>query len=125
FTSDGRIVGDPLGPAAHAVLVAGRIAVRDGVVMPWAEVARLASDLYEFPDPGPVTRTGSGPAELRFRIGARGRVPLGEGLAIEPELALEDVERAAFVPGARHVNALFRAALVWRPSTRAATIGGW
>jgi hypothetical protein len=116
LTSGGRIVGDPLGPDAHAVIVGGRVATRRGVVMPWIEVARFASDTYEFLDPGPVVRSGRGPAELRFRIGARARVPIGHGLELAPEAALEDVERASFVPGARHINAMFRAVLVWRPS---------
>jgi hypothetical protein len=120
FTSRGRIVGDPLGPAAQAVLVAGRIPVRGSVVVPWAEVARLASDTYAFPDPGPVTRTGGGTAELRFRMGARARLPLPGGLELAPEAALEHVERASFVPGARHTNALFRAVLVWRPGAGSA-----
>ncbi|HEY0989701.1 MAG TPA: capsule assembly Wzi family protein [Kofleriaceae bacterium] len=116
LTSGGRIVGDPLGPDAHAVLVGGRIATRRGVAMPWIEVARFASDTYEFLDPGPVVRTSSGTAEWRFRIGARAHVPIGRGLALDPEAAFEDVERASFVPGARHINAMLRAVLVWRPS---------
>jgi len=33
FTSAGRIAGDPLGPAAHAAFVAGRIPVGSGAVM--------------------------------------------------------------------------------------------
>jgi hypothetical protein len=37
----------------------------------------------------------------------------------DPEAALEDVERASFVPGSRQVNALARATLVWRPATAA------
>lgn len=115
LTSGGRVVGDPLGPAAHAVIVGGRIATRVGVVMPWIEVARFASDTYEFPDPGPVARIAGGPAELRFRIGARARLAIGHGLELDPEAALEDVERASFVPGARHINAMLRAVLVWRP----------
>jgi hypothetical protein len=116
LTSGGRIVGDPLGPDAHAVFVGGRIAIARGVAMPWIEVARFASDTYEFLNPGPVVRTARGPAELRFRIGARARVPIGRDLELAPEAALEDVERASFVPGARHINAMLRAVLVWRPS---------
>lgn len=122
FTTGGRIVGDPLGPAAQAVLVAGRIPVRGSVVVPWAQVARLASDTFEFPDPGPVTKTGDGTAELRFRIGARARFPLPGGLELAPEAALEHVERASFAPGARNTNALFRAVLVWRPAASSATL---
>jgi hypothetical protein len=121
FTSGGRIVGDPLGPAAHAVFVGGRLPVRWGVVMPWAEVAELASDTYTFVEHGPIVRTGDGPAELRFRLGARARMPVGGGLELDPEAALEDVERAAFVPGVRRINAVLRAVLVWRPRAGVAT----
>lgn len=122
FTTGGRIVGDPLGPAAQAVLVIGRISVLGSAVMPWGEVARLASDSYAFPDPGPVTKTGDGTAELRFRIGARARVQLADGLEIDPEIAFEDVERASFVPGVRNTNALLRALLVWRPAASSTTL---
>ncbi len=121
FTSGGRIVGDPLGPAAQAVFVAARLPVRCSVVLPWAEVAQLASDAYTFGD-GPIVRTSSGPGELRFRVGARVRVPLGE-LALEPEVVLEDVERESFVAGARRINAVLRGLLVWRPSARLEATG--
>jgi hypothetical protein len=115
FTTGGRIVGDPLGPDVQAVFVAGWLPMRWGVVMPWVEAARLASDTYAFGD-GPIGRTGGGTAELRVRIGARARVPLPHGLEIDPEAALEDVERASFVRSARVTGAVLRAVLVWRPS---------
>lgn len=114
FTSDGRIAGDPLGPDAEAVYVAGRIAARTAVVVPWAEFAVLGSDTYRFEDEAIVV-TGRRPAELRLRLGAAIRLALGHGLALAPEAAVEDVERTAFVPGARRVNALARAVLEWRP----------
>jgi hypothetical protein len=123
FTTGGRIVGDPLGPAAQAVFVGGRISVRWGVVMPWAEVAELASDTYMFTEQGPIVRTSKATTELHFRIGARARVPIGHSLELDPEAALEDVERASFVPGARRASAVFRAVLVWRPSASSATLG--
>ena len=118
FTSGGRIVGDPLGPAAQAVFVGGRIPVRCGVVMPWVEVAQLASDAYTFVVDGPILRTSTGTTELRFRIGARARVPVGHDLELDPEAALEDAVRWSFIPGAHRTGAVFRAALVWRPSAR-------
>jgi hypothetical protein len=124
FTTGGRIVGDPLGPAAQAVFVGGRIPVRWGVVMPWIEIAQLASDTYTFVESGPIVKTSDGTTELRVRIGARARVPIGHGLELDPEVALEDVERASFVPGARHINAVFRAVLVWRPSANSARLRG-
>jgi hypothetical protein len=115
FTSGGRIVGDPLGPAAQAVFASARLPVGDRVVQPWVEAARLASDTYAFVVSGPIRKTADGPAELRFRLGVRARVPLGHSLELDAEVAFEHVERASFVPGARREGALLRAALVWRP----------
>jgi hypothetical protein len=123
FTTDGRIVGDPLGPAAQAVFVGGRIPIARGAVMPWTEVAQLASDTYSFPEDGPIRKAGGGATELRVRIGARARLAVGAGLELAPEIALEDVERAAFVPGARRLNAVLHASLVWRPAWGSATSG--
>lgn len=115
FTSYGEIVGDPLGPAAQAVFAGGRIPMPWGGVRPWAEIAWLGSDTYSF-GPGPIVRTGSGETEIRVRIGVRLRLSLGEHLELDPEAMLEDVEREAFVPEARRINAVLRAALVWRPA---------
>jgi hypothetical protein len=61
-------------------------------------------------------RTGAGETELHLRLGVRLRLSLGEHLELDPEAMLEDVEREAFVPGARRINAVLRAALVWRPA---------
>lgn len=121
FTSGGHIVGDPLGPAAQAVFAGVRLPIGDHVVMPCAEAARLASDTYTF-EAQRIVKTADGPAELRFRVGVRARVPLGHDLELDPEVALEHVERASFVPGARHDNAVLRASLVWRPGARAAPV---
>lgn len=54
--------------------------------------------------------------KLRVRLGVRARIAVTDHLEIDPEAAIEDVEREAFVPGARRINTLLRAALVWRPS---------
>jgi hypothetical protein len=115
FTSGGRIAGDPLGPAAHAVFAGARIPVPRGLVMPWAEVAALASDSYEFIAEGPIVKTAAGPSELRLRLGARARIAIDDRLELEPEAAVEGVERAAYVAGARRVNAVVRAVIAWRP----------
>lgn len=116
FTSGGDIVGDPLGPAATAVFVGGRIPIADHLVQPWIELARLRSDAFAFGN-GPIVRTGSGTTELHFRFGVRGRLTITDQLELDPEAAIEDVERAAFVAGARRINTVLRAALVWRPHT--------
>jgi hypothetical protein len=114
FTTGDHIVGDPLGPAALAAYVDGRIPVMRDVITPWIEVARLGSDTFAFGN-GPIVRTGTGETELHFRAGVRARVPINDQLELDPEAAIEDVERFAFVPGAQRTNALLRATLVWRP----------
>ncbi len=88
--------------------------------MPWAEVAALSSDGYAFPEGKPIVQTSSGPTELRLRVGARARVAVGDGLEIEPEVAVEDVEHAAYRT-ARLLNVVARAVLVWRPWAGVAT----
>lgn len=117
FTTGGAIVGEPLGPGAHAVFVGGRIPLSANILLPWAEVAKLSSDTYSYGDGdvGPVEKIGAGVSELRFRIGARAHIALTDHLELTPEAALELVEREAFLPGARRTNAMLRAALVWRP----------
>jgi hypothetical protein len=114
FTTGGDIVGDPLGPAAEAVFVSGRIPIADRVIVPWAEAARLDSDTFAFGN-GPIVRTSAGGSEFRFRLGVRVRVPIDAHVELDPEATIEDVEREAFVPGARRINTVLRAALVWRP----------
>ncbi len=115
FTTGGRIVGTALGPGAHALSIAGRIAAQRIVVAPWVQVAQFATDTYAFGD-GPIVRAGSGRTELRFRIGAGVRLPVSRCVELDGEIAIEDVERAAFAPGVRQDNVVLRALLVWRPS---------
>ncbi|HZJ62437.1 MAG TPA: hypothetical protein VFD36_02875 [Kofleriaceae bacterium] len=43
------------------------------------------------------------------------RLTVADHLEIDPEAAVEDVEGSAYTPGARRVNAVLRAAVVWRP----------
>ena len=116
FTTGGRIVGDPLGPAALAAYIDAKLPWATNLVVPWIEVARLGSDTFSFGD-GPIVRTSAGETELHFRAGVRVRVPINHELEVDPEAAIEDVERFAFVPGAQRTNALVRATLVWRPDT--------
>lgn len=122
FTTAGRIVGASLGPGAHALSMFGRIVVPGIVITPWVQVARLATDTYAFGD-GPIVRTGSGPAELRVRIGVGVRLPVSRCVELDGEIAVEDVERAAFVPGVRRDNVVLRALLVWRPSATLTSSG--
>jgi hypothetical protein len=122
FTSGGRIAGDPLGPAAHAVRIAGRIPIARGGVSPWAELASLSSDRYLFADHGPIAPIDRGVAEIRARIGVRARVAIGRGIAIDPEAAIEHVERAGFTQGARRTGAMFRTVVAWRPGSKSATL---
>ncbi|HET9620909.1 MAG TPA: capsule assembly Wzi family protein [Kofleriaceae bacterium] len=118
FTSGGFIVGDPLGPAAQAVFASAPIAVATSVVTPWIELAQLDSDSFNFDPDGPIVRTARGPSEFRFRLGAQARVPLSAQLELAPEAALEAVERFAYRAGARRINTVLRASLIWRPRLR-------
>ena len=81
--------------------------------MLFRSIAALGSDRFAFGS-GPVEPTSTGPTELRFRAGARARISITDHLDLAPEIAVEDVEREAFVPGARRINTLLRAQLVWR-----------
>jgi hypothetical protein len=70
---------------------------------------------HSFPDDGPIAKVSDGPTELRLRLGVSARLTVADHLEIDPEAAVEDVEGSAYTPGARRVNAVLRAAVVWRP----------
>ena len=96
FTNAGRVVGSPLGPDAEALYVAQHV----GVVTPWIEIARLASDTYSYGFHQPIDRLTEGQAELRYRVGAR--VEWREAhTATQIGALYEHVEDFAFVTGAR------------------------
>lgn len=115
FTHRGRVVGSPLGPDALSAYAGGRIALGATTLRPWAEVARLSSDTYQFVHQGPIERVTEGPAERRYRAGAVVRVPVRRGLAVEIEGLAEYVTGFGFEPGAHRANVGASVAAVWVP----------
>ena len=115
FTNAGRLVGSPLGPDAQAVFAGARIEFGWGTVLPWLEVARLASDTYMFDDHGPIIRTSEGVSEVRYRAGTRVRLPIGRGVRAEVEARFEHVAREAFELGAHRDNVGATASVIWQP----------
>jgi hypothetical protein len=116
FTNDARTVGAPLGPDAMSLYARGSVALPFGTVLPWLELARLSSDTYTFVDHGPITQATSGPAELRYRAGARLRLPIARELRAEAEASFEHVSALAFDPNAGRNNVGMMLTLVWQPS---------
>jgi len=114
LTNAGRVGGSPLGPDAKSFYTGGRIALDRFMLYPWFERASLASDVYTFVDKGPITRTEVGLKEFRTRIGSRARIPLGHGLSLEPDAALERVTNFGFQRGTERWNGFVRLDLVWR-----------
>jgi hypothetical protein len=113
LTNDGRVAGSPLGPDATSLYVAARISQPWGTVVPWIEVATLASDTYSFEVDGPITLASRGPREFRYRVGARARLPLPHDLSLEPEVAVEHVSQLAFTSESRN-NVRLGVGLVYR-----------
>ncbi len=111
FTQDFRTVGSPLGPDTQSIYVAARA----GVWAPWIELVRFASDTYTFVDHGPITQATSGPAELRYRTGARVRLPVTRELRAEADASYEHVSTFAFQPGTSRDNLGMMLVLVWQP----------
>lgn len=118
FVNAGRVIGAPLGPDAASVFAGAHLAVGNATVMPWLELARLASDRYVFVPHGPITLDRAGTAELRYRIGARERVPLAPELAVTGEASYEHVSHYAFDPAASRDQLGLRIAVVWQPRGR-------
>ena len=114
FTSGGRIVGDPLGPDAASIWVQGRIPQCWGVAYPWVQVVRFSDDQYTFVVDGPIEDIPKGGHEVRWRAGARFRIPLDAQFEIEAEGAAEYVSALAFDARTTAVNGLLRVAIVWR-----------
>jgi hypothetical protein len=111
FTQDFRTVGSPLGPDTQSIYAG----VRAGNITPWLELVRFSSDTYTFVDHGPITQATSGPAELRYRAGVRGRVVLTRELRAEADASYEHVSTFAFQPGASRDNLGMMLVLVWQP----------
>jgi len=111
FTNAGRVVGSPLGPDAQALYLALRL----GRVTPWIELARLASDTYSYGFHQPIDRITEGPAELRYRAGARAATTITAHVRAELVAIFEHVEDFAFVTGARRNSLGADLTIVWHP----------
>jgi capsule assembly protein Wzi len=115
LTSEGRVFGSPLGPAASSVFVGGwgqRGALR---VQPWLEVASLSSDTYVFPPDAGISRSQRGPSERRARVGVALALQLRGDLRAEGEVSGEWIAGRAFDPGAREQSAALVTRLVYYP----------
>lgn len=115
LTSEARVFGSPLGPAATSVFVGGwtrRGALR---IQPWLELANLRSDTYVFPHDDGISLSQRGPSEGRARIGVELAVQLRPDLRADCELGGEWIAGRAFDPGARERAATFMTRLVFYP----------
>lgn len=115
LTSEGRVFGSPLGPAASSVFVGAwghRGALR---IQPWLEVASLSSDTYVFPPDAGISRSQRGPSERRARLGVAVALQLRRALRAEAEVSGEWIENRAFEPGARERSAALVTRLVYYP----------
>ena len=115
FTNAGQVVGSPLGPDAAGLYVAQRLIVGRALVVPWVELARLASDSYTYGFHQPIIRFTDGQPEARYRAGVHVAAPLSPRLRIEVDAMVEHVEDYAFVTGARREHAGLLTTIVWRP----------
>ncbi|MEP6863411.1 MAG: capsule assembly Wzi family protein [Deltaproteobacteria bacterium] len=111
FTNAGRVVGDPLGPAAEALYVAQRL----DTFKPWLEVVRLASDTYSYGAGQPIVRTNDALAEFRYRVGLLATRRIDAHLHIDLDARAEHIEDFAFVRGADRNGIGADVALVWQP----------
>jgi hypothetical protein len=110
FTNAGRATGSPLGPDAQAVFISQRI--RN--VMPWIELARLASDTYSYGYHQPIDRLTEGTAELRYRAGARITRPIAPHFTGELSALVEHIAHFAFEAASRNSFGA-EVTITWRP----------
>jgi hypothetical protein len=115
LTSEARVFGSPLGPAATSVFVGGwthRGALR---IQPWLELANFSSDTYVFPADAGISRSQHGPSERRGRVGVTVTVDLRQDLRADCDVSGEWIVGRAFDPGARERSAAFVTRLVYYP----------
>jgi hypothetical protein len=115
LTSEGRVFGSPLGPAASSVFVGGWAHRGPLRIQPRLEVANLGSDTYVFPPGARISLSQPGPSERRARVGVALAVQLRKDLRAEGEVSGEWIEGRAFDPGAREHSAAFVTRLVYYP----------
>ena len=115
MTSGGRTAGPPLGPDATSLYVSPRFDLKNGKVSvsPWSELIHIGSDVYVFPDNGPIYRSSSGLAEIRLRAGLRVIDALRSGLWLQADSFIEHVGNEAFRVATRN-NAGVSLAVIWK-----------
>ncbi len=120
MTSGGRTAGSPLGPDATSLYVSPRWDFESGIVSisPWAELIRIGSDVYDFPEHAAISRLSSGLAEIRSRAGLRVLGVLQPGLWMQAENFVEHVGNEAFQVSTRN-NAGLSLTVIWQG------VGGW
>jgi hypothetical protein len=118
MTSEGRVFGSPLGPAASSVFVGGWGCRGSLRIQPWLELAQLRSDTYLFPDDAGVSLSQRGPSERRARVGLTLAVQLRRDLRAETDVSGEWIAGRAFEPGARETSAAFVSRLVYYPTPK-------
>jgi hypothetical protein len=115
FTNAAYLVGAPLGPDAESLYVATRIDVGGPSVVPWLEIARLASDRYDIVPYGSINRISRGEDEARYRAGVRIWLPITAATRIEGEAHLEVIDDFAFQPGPSRTSGGLAISIVWYP----------
>ena len=115
LTSEGRVFGSPLGPAATSVFVGGWTHRGPLRLQPWLELANLSSDTYVFPADAGISRLQHGPSERRARVGVTVAVDLRRDLRADCDVSGEWITGHAFDPGARERSAAFMTRLVYFP----------
>jgi hypothetical protein len=115
LTSEGRVFGSPLGPAASSVFVGGWRCRGPLRLQPWLELASLRSDTYVFPADAGISLSQRGPSERRARVGVTLTVQLRRDLRADGDVSGEWIAGRAFDPGARERSAAFMTRLVYYP----------
>jgi len=115
MTSEGRVLGSPLGPGASSVFVGGWLRRGPLRIQPWLELASLSSDTYVFPQGQEISLAQRGPSERRARVGVTLAVDLRPDLRADCEVGGEWIAGRAFDPGARELAAAFVTRLVYYP----------
>ncbi len=125
YAVDGRILGDELGPDAHAVRTEIRwnrangsritldAAIEDRDRDWWSQVPRPTPPA-DPGDAGDIFRLIDDPTERRFRVGLTGEFRMDNALSWQPRVAFEKIENERFVKGADGSDYIVELALALR-----------
>jgi hypothetical protein len=122
FTNADRVVGAALGPDAKSLLAEARLDFADFSLYPWVQVAGISSDTYELIAYGPINRISDGEDEVRYRFGARARIPVTSRLRVEAEALFERIDDFAFQSGVDRNNGGIIASIIWCPAAPLGTL---